>query len=88
MQYEEFADCIAWWNNRTENEQAWRVPAADLLMRDNAGGVVSVNLDVNNPNRAATSASFAGRTDREHPRQRAAHRGNHGEHPQMVKKRP
>jgi type I restriction enzyme M protein len=24
IQYEEFADCIAWWNNREENEQAWK----------------------------------------------------------------
>lgn len=56
IQYEEFADCIAWWNNRTESERAWKVPAADLLVRDHAGGVVSVNLDVSNPNRAADLA--------------------------------
>ena len=24
IQYEEFADCIEWWNNREENEQAWK----------------------------------------------------------------
>ena len=24
IQYEEFADCIKWWNNRQENEQAWK----------------------------------------------------------------
>src|SRR5882724_8521640 len=23
MQYEEFADCISWWNRRTENDRAW-----------------------------------------------------------------
>jgi type I restriction enzyme M protein len=56
IQYEEFADCIAWWNNRTENERAWKVPTADLLVRDGGGGVVSVNLDVSNPNRAADLA--------------------------------
>jgi len=56
MQYDDFADCIAWWNDRTESAQAWKVPAADLLVRDNAGGVVSVNLDVSNPNRAADLA--------------------------------
>ena len=56
MQYEEFADCIAWWNNRTEKERAWKVPAADLLVRDQVGGVVSGNLDVSNPNRAADLA--------------------------------
>ena len=26
IQFEEFAPCIAWWNNRQENERAWRVP--------------------------------------------------------------
>jgi type I restriction enzyme M protein len=56
IQYEEFADCIAWWNNRTENERAWKVRAADVLVRDQAGGVISVNLDVSNPNRAADLA--------------------------------
>lgn len=52
IQYEEFADCIAWWNNRTESERAWKVPAADLLKRDDAGNLISVNLDVSNPSRA------------------------------------
>jgi len=43
LQYEEFADCLAWWNDRKENERAWRVPAADIL----ANGC---NLDLKNPN--------------------------------------
>jgi type I restriction enzyme M protein len=42
VQYEEFADCLAWWPNRTENERAWKVPAADII----ANGC---NLDVKNP---------------------------------------
>lgn len=50
MQYEEFADCLAWWPQRTENAQAWRVPVSDLVKHDAAG--VSVNLDVKNPNAA------------------------------------
>ncbi len=50
MRYEEFADCIAWWNARTENEHAWRVRAADVVKRDENGNVNSVNLDINNPN--------------------------------------
>src|SRR5438067_2155179 len=33
-QYEEFADCITWWDNRQENERAWRVPVAQLLAND------------------------------------------------------
>ena len=43
LQYEEFADCIAWWDNRVENERAWRVPAEELLASD-------CNLDRKNPN--------------------------------------
>jgi type I restriction enzyme M protein len=44
MRFEEFADCQAWWVDRTENERAWRVPIADL--EDNG-----YNLDLRNPNR-------------------------------------
>jgi len=43
LQYEEFADCLAWWTNREENARAWRVPVADIL----ANGC---NLDLKNPN--------------------------------------
>jgi type I restriction enzyme M protein len=28
MQYEEFADCLAWWKNRVESNRAWRVDFA------------------------------------------------------------
>jgi len=42
LQYEEFADCLAWWTDRAENERAWRVPAATIL----ANGC---NLDLKNP---------------------------------------
>jgi type I restriction enzyme M protein len=43
LQYEEFADCIAWWDHRQESERAWRVPVAQLLAND-------CNLDIKNPN--------------------------------------
>jgi len=43
LQYEEFADCIAWWDHREENERAWKVPVEQLLAND-------CNLDVKNPN--------------------------------------
>jgi type I restriction enzyme M protein len=33
---------VQWWNNREENERAWRIPAAELL----ANGC---NLDRKNP---------------------------------------
>jgi type I restriction enzyme M protein len=42
MQFEEFADCMKWWNKRKENDQAWKVPAQELL---NA----NCNLDRKNP---------------------------------------
>lgn len=46
LQYEEFADCLAWWNNREENERAWHIPATMILTND-------CNLDSKNPNAAA-----------------------------------
>lgn len=52
IQYEDFADCVAWWNKRKETERAWRVKAEDVIQRDEAGNIVSVNLDIKNPNAA------------------------------------
>ena len=43
MQFEEFADCLAWWNNRQETVCAWRVPVEELI---SAG----CNLAYQNPN--------------------------------------
>jgi type I restriction enzyme M protein len=42
MQFEDFAPLLAWWDNREENEHAWRVPAAQIA----ASGY---NLDIKNP---------------------------------------
>ena len=42
LQYEEFVDCIAWWDNREENEHAWKISAEDILAHD-------CNLDIKNP---------------------------------------
>jgi type I restriction enzyme M protein len=44
MRFDEFADCQAWWDDREENERAWRVPIADLEPSE-------FNLDLRNPNR-------------------------------------
>jgi hypothetical protein len=41
IQYEEFKPLIEWWNNRTENELAWKVNSKDLKNFD---------LDIKNPN--------------------------------------
>ncbi len=42
LQFEEFAECQSWWNDREENERAWKVPVAELI----ANGC---NLDRKNP---------------------------------------
>jgi len=52
MQFEELAECIAWWTKRRENERAWRVKAEDVLKYDGEGRLLSANLDLKNPNGA------------------------------------
>jgi type I restriction enzyme M protein len=42
IQYEEFAPCLEWWNNRVENERAWKVSATNVLENE-------CNLDIKNP---------------------------------------
>ena len=51
MQFEEFQPILDWWDNRTENERAWKVRAADVIQTNGGGDVVSVNLDIKNPSR-------------------------------------
>ena len=43
MQDRDFDALRAWWNNRTENENAWRVPIADIAAR-------GYDLDIKHPN--------------------------------------
>jgi len=50
MQFEEFAPCITWWRKRGINDQAWKVVARDALKYDENGQLLSVNLDLKNPN--------------------------------------
>jgi len=45
LQFEEFASLRAWWDDRAENERAWRVPVQQIV--DNG-----YNLDLKNPNAA------------------------------------
>lgn len=49
MAYEEFAGCLAWWNDRKENDRAWKVNGAELVQRDVEGRVIACNLDIKNP---------------------------------------
>jgi type I restriction enzyme M protein len=53
MTFEEFAPLLEWWDARQESERAWKVNAVDVLKYDAAGNLLSVNLDVKNPSRAA-----------------------------------
>ncbi|HOX51262.1 MAG TPA: N-6 DNA methylase [Fibrobacteria bacterium] len=43
LQYEEFAPCLSWWNERVEGPQAWKISAETLLAE-------GCNLDRKNPN--------------------------------------
>ena len=42
LQFEEFGACLAWWNKRDENDQAWKVSIEELL-------ATGCNLDRKNP---------------------------------------
>jgi type I restriction enzyme M protein len=42
LQYEEFAQCLNWWEHRVESDRAWRVPVDQILAND-------CNLDLKNP---------------------------------------
>lgn len=45
MRFEEFQPLIDWWNNREENEHAWKVTAEEVAKN-------KYNLDIKNPNKA------------------------------------
>ena len=57
IQFEEFAECITWWTNRNENDRAWKISVEQVLKYDDENRLLSVNLDLKNPN---------GRVDVEH----------------------
>ncbi|MBI3248013.1 MAG: SAM-dependent DNA methyltransferase [Deltaproteobacteria bacterium] len=42
LQYEDFAPCLTWWNQREENDRAWRAPASEIRKNN-------CNLDLKNP---------------------------------------
>jgi type I restriction enzyme M protein len=56
MQFEEFQPILDWWDNRDDPStaaqgRAWKVRAADVIVTNGGGDVVSVNLDIKNPSR-------------------------------------
>lgn len=50
IQNEEFTEIKKWWNNRKEDDNAWKVKLKDVLLT-NEGKLLNVNLDLKNPNR-------------------------------------
>jgi len=52
LAFEEFGACLAWWDDRTESECAWRVSREDVATD-------SFNLDVRNPSRAVEDFSVS-----------------------------
>lgn len=51
IQFEEFDGLKEWWVNRTESDNAWKVSIANIVVNDENGKLLNVNLDVKNPNR-------------------------------------
>lgn len=51
IQQEEFADITKWWSKRKENDNAWKVKLKTVLLYDDDGKLLNVNLDLKNPNR-------------------------------------
>ena len=48
--YREFKPLLEWWDDREETDQAWKVGIDAVLKYDDAGNLLSANLDVKNPN--------------------------------------
>lgn len=51
IQQEEFAEITKWWSNRKESDNAWKVKLKDVLLTNEEGKLINVNLDLKNPNR-------------------------------------
>ena len=51
IRIEEFDPIKAWWNNRTENENAWKVPIKTVIER-------GYDLDIKNPNKVVEEVSY------------------------------
>lgn len=50
MEYAEFDACLTWWGERNEHAQAWKISVIDVLKYDAENKLISVNLDIKNPN--------------------------------------
>jgi type I restriction enzyme M protein len=50
LRFEEFKPCMDWWKRRKENGQTWKIKAENVLKYNGDSRLVSVNLDLKNPN--------------------------------------
>ena len=50
LHFDEFHDCLEWWDDRVETECAWRIPLEEIIQNNDSGDLVSANLDIENPN--------------------------------------
>lgn len=50
LQFDAFQPCLDWWNNRVINQYAWKVLASEIIKNDEDGNLISINLDIKNPN--------------------------------------
>ncbi|MFP4395333.1 MAG: N-6 DNA methylase, partial [Anaerolineales bacterium] len=50
LRFREFKPLLQWWDDREETDQAWKVGIDEVLKYDDAGDLLSANLDVKNPN--------------------------------------
>lgn len=46
---EELDDLRSWWDDRYDDDRAWRVRASEVIVRSELGELQSVNLDIKNP---------------------------------------
>ena len=77
IQFEEFAGCLKWWNNREENERAWKVPAKNCAntTRRSLTAVQPRSQKSQRCRRLRTSPTRT--TRRRYSQKGAAHRGDH-----------
>jgi type I restriction enzyme M protein len=52
VQLDEFEPLKNWWNDRKENEQAWRVPIETIIERN-------YDLDIKNPNKIEEKITYS-----------------------------
>lgn len=50
MEFHEFEECLAWWEQRKENKNSWKIKSSEVLKYNDAGKIIDVNLDIKNPN--------------------------------------